>query len=99
MRPDWPLACEPREFCTNDSSLTPPADSGLVRLDSKGKFRVDEAAYFGCTDPEAVLEKTADVNIFELKCTADDTWATDWDKCYVEPVCENLPDPEVHPTK
>lgn len=95
VRPDWGIDCDPAEFCEGEDVPTPPVDNKLVRLDNKTRFRVDEAAYFGCTEPEAVLKNEADVNIFELKCLTGGVWDTNFDECYVEPVCDNIPDPEV----
>ena len=95
MRPVWPIDCDPAEFCRTEDIPVPPADNKLVRMDNKTRFRVDEFAYFGCTEPEAVLENDADLNVFELVCKTGGVWDTSFDKCIVEPVCDDIPDPEV----
>ena len=40
----------------------------LVKLDSRTRFRVGEAAYYGCSQEGAVFEAAADINILELQC-------------------------------
>ena len=95
VRPEWPVDCDPAEFCKTEDIPAPPVDNNLVRMDNKTRFRVGEHAYFGCTEPEAVLENDADLNIFELECKTGGVWDTTFDKCVVEPVCDDIPDPEV----
>ena len=99
MRPVWPVECVQAEFCKASDLPTPAPDDKLYRMDNKTRFRVGEFAYFGCTEPEAVLQNAADLNVFELKCEAGGNWQTTFDKCIVEPVCDGIPDPEVRMTE
>ena len=41
---------------------------GLRSIFVRAKFRIGEAAYYGCTQDGGVLERSADINIFELRC-------------------------------
>ena len=100
MRPVWPVECVQAEFCKESDLPTLDPNDKLYRMDNKTRFRVNEFAYFGCTEPEAVLEnkqtnKRTDRSVFELKCGAGGAWETTFDKCVVEPVCDSIPDPEV----
>ena len=88
----WPKQCNNAEFCNNPPD--PPASTSLIKLDSRSRFRVGEAAYYGCKQEGAVLETSADINIFELQCFGHQSWNLTWDRCVVEPTCDNLPDPE-----
>ena len=95
MRPQWPPNdCVPADFCRTEDVPSPHADDKLERMDNKTRFRVGEHAYFGCTEPDAVLETDADLNVFELECLAGGNWATTFQKCIVEPVCDSIPTPD-----
>ena len=73
------MDCIPIQFCTNPPD--PPADTSLVKLDGRTRFRVGEAAYYGCSQEGAVLEAAADINILELQCLGHQGTNSMWNKC------------------
>ncbi len=97
VRPSWPNSCVPRQVCRGADLPNPPSAAiPLVRLDNKAEVRADEFAYFGCQDPEAVLNDNSGMNVYQLPCIetqSDPVWDPNWPECYLEPTCTNLAEP------
>ena len=89
-----PTACENVPICNSVPPI--PEDSGLVRADSKIKFRKGEKAYFVCEDKDAVIVEFGGLNMFSITCPGDSyNFAEDiqWPKCTSEPICTDFPEP------
>ena len=67
---------------------------------NKNKYRPGEKAYYVCTDPAAIIKPNG-TNLFDIPCQEgvynfDTALAEDkvgWPECFLEPICDSLPDP------
>ena len=60
---------------------------------SRLQFRVNESAYFACSDPTAVLDDGSGLKVFTLPCPDSLVYNVTWPNCIIEPVCSSYPAP------
>ena len=71
----------------------PPDYTNLVRADEKQRLRLNDRAYFLCSNPIEMVISVTGTNMFSATCNDSKASTIDWQNCTYDPVCDSMPLP------